>query len=68
MRYSLQSDARAALIERRIRGLVVACKHPASAFALDALRSHHPALPVIGVIEPGAGGGGCPRLRRSASR
>ncbi len=51
VRYSLQCAA--ALIERRIRGLVVAC-NTASAFALDALRSHHPALPVIGVIEPGA--------------
>jgi glutamate racemase len=32
---------------------VVAC-NTASASALDALRAHHPALPIIGVIEPGA--------------
>jgi glutamate racemase len=51
VRYSLQCAA--ALIERRIRGLVVAC-NTVSAFALEALRDHHPALPVIGVIEPGA--------------
>ena len=51
VRYSLQCAA--ALIERRIRALVVAC-NTASASALDALRRHHPALPVIGVIEPGA--------------
>jgi len=51
VRYSLQCAA--ALIRRRIRGLVVAC-NTASASALDALRRHHPSLPVIGVIEPGA--------------
>ena len=51
VRYSLQCAA--ALIRRRIRCLVVAC-NTASASALDALRAHHPALPVIGVIEPGA--------------
>src|SRR5271154_708519 len=51
VRYSLQCAA--ALIERRIRCLVVAC-NTASASALDALRLHHPSLPVIGVIEPGA--------------
>jgi glutamate racemase len=51
VRYSLQCAA--ALIERRIRCLVVAC-NTASASALDALRLHHPGLPVIGVIEPGA--------------
>jgi glutamate racemase len=50
VRYSLQCAA--ALIERRVRCLVVAC-NTASASALDALRAHHP-LPVIGVIEPGA--------------
>ncbi|HME38154.1 MAG TPA: glutamate racemase [Steroidobacteraceae bacterium] len=51
VRYSLQcADA---LLGRRIRCLVVAC-NTASASALDALRLHHPALPVIGVIEPGA--------------
>jgi glutamate racemase len=51
VRYSLQCAA--ALIQRRIRCLVVAC-NTASASALDALRLHHPSLPVIGVIEPGA--------------
>jgi glutamate racemase len=51
VRYSLQCAA--ALIARRIRALVVAC-NTASASALDALRLHHPALPVIGVIDPGA--------------
>jgi glutamate racemase len=51
MRYSLQCAA--ALIRRRIRCLVVAC-NTASASALDALRTQHPTLPVIGVIEPGA--------------
>jgi glutamate racemase len=51
LRYSLQcADA---LIRRRIRCLVVAC-NTASASALDALRLHHPTLPIIGVIEPGA--------------
>jgi glutamate racemase len=51
VRYSLQCAA--ALIQRRVRCLVVAC-NTASASALDALRAHHPALPIIGVIEPGA--------------
>jgi glutamate racemase len=51
MRYSLQCAA--ALLERKIRCLVVAC-NTASASALEALRRHHPTLPVIGVIEPGA--------------
>src|SRR5271165_183640 len=51
VRYALQ--AADALLGRRIRCLVVAC-NTASASALDALRLHHPALPVIGVIEPGA--------------
>lgn len=51
VRYSLQCAA--ALIQRRVRCLVVAC-NTASASALEALRAHHPALPVIGVIEPGA--------------
>jgi glutamate racemase len=51
VRYSLQCAA--ALLERRIRYLVVAC-NTASASALDALRRRHPTLPVIGVIEPGA--------------
>ncbi len=51
VRYSLQCAA--ALLARRIRCLVVAC-NTASAAALSALRVRHPALPVIGVIEPGA--------------
>jgi glutamate racemase len=51
VRYSLQCAA--ALLQRRVRCLVVAC-NTASASALDTLRSHHPGLPVIGVIEPGA--------------
>jgi glutamate racemase len=51
VRYSLQCAA--ALLERRIRCLVVAC-NTASASALEVLRRHHPSLPVIGVIEPGA--------------
>ncbi len=51
VRYSLQCAS--ALAVRRVRCLVVAC-NTASASALDALREHHPGLPVIGVIEPGA--------------
>ena len=51
VRYSLQCAA--ALIQRRIRCLVVAC-NTASGSALDALRLQHPSVPVIGVIEPGA--------------
>ncbi len=51
VRYSLQcADA---LLQRGVRLLVVAC-NTASASALDPLRRHHPRLPVIGVIEPGA--------------
>lgn len=51
IRYSLQcADA---LVARGIRYLVVAC-NTASASALPALRTRHPAIPVIGVIEPGA--------------
>jgi glutamate racemase len=51
VRYSLQCAA--ALVARGIRCLVVAC-NTASASSLQALREHYPALPVIGVIEPGA--------------
>jgi glutamate racemase len=51
VRYSLQCAT--ALASRRVRCLVVAC-NTASASSLDALREHHPGLPVIGVIEPGA--------------
>ncbi len=50
-RYS--SQCAAALIERDICCLVVAC-NTASASALDALRLQYPALPIVGVIEPGA--------------
>jgi glutamate racemase len=50
-RYSVR--AAEALVERGIKGLVVAC-NTASATALPALRERFPALPVIGVIEPGA--------------
>jgi glutamate racemase len=51
VRYSLQCAA--TLVARQIRFLVVAC-NTASASSLPALRQHHPNLPVIGVIEPGA--------------
>ncbi len=51
VRYSMQCAA--ALVSRDIRCLVVAC-NTASASALGALRRQYPALPVIGVIEPGA--------------
>jgi glutamate racemase len=51
VRYSLQCAA--ALVSRDIRCLVVAC-NTAAATSLDALRLQYPALPVIGVIEPGA--------------
>jgi len=51
VRYSLQCAA--ALVGRDIRCLVVAC-NTASATSLEALRAQYPALPVIGVIEPGA--------------
>jgi glutamate racemase len=51
VRYSLQCAA--ALVDRGIRALVVAC-NTVSASSLDALRQHHPALPIIGVIQPGA--------------
>jgi glutamate racemase len=50
-RYSVR--AAEALVERGIKGLVVAC-NTASATALPALRDRFPGLPVIGVIEPGA--------------
>ena len=50
-RYSVR--AAEALEQRGIKALVVAC-NTASASALPALRERFPALPVIGVIEPGA--------------
>ena len=51
VRYSLQCAA--ALVARGIRALVVAC-NTASASSLEALREHYPALPISGVIQPGA--------------
>lgn len=50
-RYSVR--AAEALVSRGIKALVVAC-NTASATALPSLREKFPALPVIGVIEPGA--------------
>jgi glutamate racemase len=50
-RYSVR--AAEALVARGIKALVVAC-NTASSSALPALREKFPALPVIGVIEPGA--------------
>jgi len=50
-RYSVR--AAEALESRGIKALVVAC-NTASATALPSLRERFPALPVIGVIEPGA--------------
>jgi glutamate racemase len=51
VRYSLQCAA--ALVGRGIRALVVAF-NTVSASSLDTLRQHYPALPIIGVIQPGA--------------
>jgi glutamate racemase len=51
VRYSLQCAA--ALVGRGIRALVVAC-NTVSACSLGKLRQHYPALPIIGVIQPGA--------------
>jgi len=51
VRYALQ--AAAALIERRVKALIIAC-NTASAVALPALRARHAELAVIGVVEPGA--------------
>lgn len=50
-RYSLQCAQY--LVAQGIRCLVVAC-NTACTFALPALRAEFPALPIIGVIEPGA--------------
>lgn len=55
-RYSLQ--AAELLVSRGIKCLVVAC-NTAAATALSALREHHPALPLLGVVEPGAEAGSC---------
>jgi glutamate racemase len=51
VRYALQ--AAAALIERDVKALIVAC-NTASAAALPALRQRYPQLAVIGVVGPGA--------------
>lgn len=53
-RYSLQ--AAEFLMERGIKCLVVAC-NTASAMALDALCAHYHAVPVVGVVQPGAAAG-----------
>ena len=50
-RYALQAVA--ALVERGVKAVVIAC-NTASAAALPALAAAHRDLPVIGVIEPGA--------------
>ena len=50
-RYALQCAA--ALVNRGVQALVVAC-NTASAASLPALRQAYPDLPVIGVIHPGA--------------
>lgn len=50
-RYALQATAK--LVERGIKLLVVAC-NTATSVALPALRAAYPAIPVIGVVEPGA--------------
>ncbi len=50
-RYALQASA--ALVDRGIKALVIAC-NTASAYALPALRQRYPGMPVIGVIEAGA--------------
>src|SRR5262245_60500208 len=49
-RYSLENVE--FLVEKGVKMLVVAC-NAASSAALDALRARH-ALPIVGVIEPGA--------------
>ncbi|MFI4879395.1 MAG: glutamate racemase [Steroidobacterales bacterium] len=50
-RYSLK--AAEALAEYGVKCLVIAC-NTVSAFALPAIREHSGAVPVVGVIEPGA--------------
>jgi glutamate racemase len=50
-RYALQAVH--ALVRRGVKAVVVAC-NTASAAALPALAATYPAMPVIGVIEPGA--------------
>jgi glutamate racemase len=50
-RYARQ--AATVLVDRGVDALVVAC-NTASAVALKVLEAHWPALPVLGVVEPGA--------------
>ena len=47
------AQAAALLVQCGIKALIVAC-NTASAYALPALQAQFPALPVFGVIEPGA--------------
>lgn len=54
VRYS--SQAASVLVRRGIKCLVIAC-NTASATALEALRERYPALPIIGVVQPGAQAG-----------
>jgi glutamate racemase len=51
VRYALQ--AADALVARGVKALIVAC-NTASATALPSMRARYGALPVIGVVEPGA--------------
>lgn len=41
------------LVERGVKAMIVAC-NTATAVALEHLRERHPAIPIIGVIRPGA--------------
>lgn len=50
-RYALQATQH--LVARGTKALVIAC-NTASAVALEAVAQAHPALPVLGVVEPGA--------------
>jgi glutamate racemase len=51
IRYALQSTA--TLMARGVKLLLIAC-NTVSAVALDVLAEAYPAIPVIGVVEPGA--------------
>ena len=63
-RYAMR--AAAALVDRGVCALVVAC-NTASAVALGALRARYPELPVFGVVEPGAqAASGLPGVQRVA--
>ncbi len=50
-RYARQ--AAQALVDRKVKALVIAC-NTATAVALQAVARQHPQIPVIGVVEPGA--------------